>query len=703
MPLILGSDARGAAAFLGAPLTVANERLGVLLVAADRVPYFAEDDLNLVELLAAQSAMAVAAVRRNQALRRQAELLELAHDAILVHDMNTGKITFWNHGAEEVYGWAAAEAVGRVSHDLLKTQFPVPLSAILKEVGSAGRWEGELDQKTKAGGRLVVASRWAVQRDQQGTALGVLEINTDITARNLAENAVLASNNELAEANKHKSQFLANMSHELRTPLNAILGFSELLGDDTTGKYDASTRSRFLAQIHTGGVHLLSLINDILDLSKVDAGQMVMTFNQTSAADSIQDVLATVEPFARTKEITLDAKPDPGLNLIADAGKLKQMLLNLVSNAIKFTPRGGRVSVAARLVGPWVEFAVTDTGIGIAEADLGRLFTEFQQLDSGPGRKQEGTGLGLALTKRFAELHGGSVRVESHPGKGSTFIVRLPKEGGVSAKPLLQQPPVIAPVDPSRQLVLIVEDSPEAAEILTRHLDEGGFRVEVAPNGREALAMARDLKPVAITLDILLPGIDGWEVLAQLKADDATRDIPVVIVSVVDNPSFGRALGALDYFVKPVDGRALLSRLGQYTFTIKAKQAEIRVLLIDDEPANLDLLEALLKPEGFWVLRAGGGREGIERARSQLPHLILLDLMMPAVTGFDVVEALRSNEATKDIPIMVLTAKELTDDDKRALNGHVAGVFERNSVAGADLVEWLRGVIRLRKPAQSDT
>ncbi|MGH7764047.1 MAG: ATP-binding protein, partial [Candidatus Dormibacteraceae bacterium] len=578
-----------------------DQRLGVLLIAAERMPHFADDDLSLVELLSTQAAMVVAAVRRNQALRRQADLLELAHDAILVRDMTAGAITFWNRGAEEVYGWTPTEARGRVSHELLDTQFPRPLTEILEEVERSGRWEGELVQSTKGGARLVVASRWAVQRDQQGKALGTLEINTDITARKTAESELVASNVQLADANKHKSQFLANMSHELRTPLNAILGFSQLLGDDTTEQYDASTRSRFLAQIHTSGLHLLSLINDILDLSKVDAGQMVMTFTQTSAAASIEAVMATVEPLARSKEITLSGQAEPSLDLVADAGKLKQILLNLVSNAIKFTAKGGNVSIAARLVAPWVEFSVTDTGIGIAEADLGRLFTEFQQLDSGPNRQQEGTGLGLALTKRFTELHGGNVRVESQAGKGSTFIVRLPKDGNqLAAQPVPQPPPVTVSLpDPSRPLVLTVEDNTEAAEILARHLAAGGFRTEVARNGRDALAMARDLKPVAITLDILLPGIDGWDVLAQLKADDGTRDIPVVIVSVVDNPTLGTALGALDYFVKPVDGGALLSRLGQYTFTSKAKEGEIRVLVIDDEPANLDLLQALLEPEGF--------------------------------------------------------------------------------------------------------
>ena len=505
-----------------------------------------------------------------------------------------------------------------------------------------------------------------------------------------------ATNLQLIEANRHKSLFLANMSHELRTPLNAILGFSELLSDDTTGRFDTDTRRRFLDQIHSSGQHLLGLINDILDLSKVEAGQMDLHQERIHVREIVEAVVSTIDPLARTKGISVESEADE-IVFVADAAKVRQMLLNLLSNAIKFTPAGGRVSIRARATGAWIEISVTDTGIGIAEADFGRLFSEFQQLDGGPGREQEGTGLGLALTKRFAELHGGQVSVQSQQGKGSTFVLRLPADAEVPATAPAHPPVVNRSSDPARPLVLLVEDNPEAAEILARHLDGGGFRIEIARTGIEAVAMARDLKPVAITLDILLPEIDGWEVLNRLKADELTRNIPVVVVSVIDNPTLGRALGALDYFVKPVDSGALLSRLGEYTFTTKVETETIRVLVVDDEPANLDLLGALLEPAGFTVIKATGGKEGIDAAKSQIPNLILLDLMMPLVTGFDVVEALRADESTRSIPVMVLTAKELTVADKRALNGHVAAIFQRQSVAGPELVDWIRGLIAKRR------
>jgi signal transduction histidine kinase/CheY-like chemotaxis protein len=513
------------------------------------------------------------------------------------------------------------------------------------------------------------------------------------------ESKVEERTKELTAANHAKSQFLANMSHELRTPLNAILGFSELLSDDVTGRFDEATRRRYLEQIHSSGKHLLQLINDILDLSKVEAGQVTLNLQPVEIRVVIDEIRATVEPLARIKSITLDTSASGKLLMVADSSKVTQMLLNLVSNAIKFTPSGGRIGIQARGAGSWIEIAVSDTGIGIAEADLGRLFTEFQQLSAGPGRQQQGTGLGLALTKRFAELHGGQVTVESKLGTGSTFTLRLPRNPGAKPSPVTTAPSPTEPVDLTRPLVLVVDDNAAAAEILARHLDAGGFRMAAAHSGQEALRMARELMPVAITLDILLPEIDGWEVLTRLKADEATRNIPVVVASVIDKPALGRALGAIDYFVKPVDAKALLSRLGQYTFTSKVKDESVRILAVDDERANLDVLQASLEPAGFAVLRAGGGREGIEMARSLKPDLILLDLMMPGVTGFDVVEALKGDEATRSIPIMVLTAKQLTINDKQALDGHVAGIFQRDSVAGTELTGWLRELIAKRQRA----
>ena len=558
--------------------------------------------------------------------------------------------------------------------------------------GSAAFTQADHDMLDSLAARAARAISTAQLLQSQRLLASELEAMVEERTRQLSQTneQLREAEAEADRANRAKSRFLASMSHELRTPLNAILGFSELLSDPSRRTFDEATRQRFIGQIHSSGKHLLQLINDILDLSKVEAGQMELHRQQVEVEVAVREVIATVEPLARSKAMALKGEVEPDLALDADAGKLKQMLLNLLSNAIKFTGDGGAVTVNARRNGSWIEIAVTDTGIGIAASDLDRLFGEFQQLDQLPGGRQEGTGLGLALTRRFAQLHGGTVSVVSERGKGSTFTIRLPARAAIHPSATAASPSSEAGAD--NPLVLVVDDNSQAAEILGRHLEHGGFRFEVAHNGAEALRMTTELMPMAVILDILLPEIDGWEVLTRLKENPTTRNIPVVIVSVVDNPALGRALGAIDYFVKPVDGKALLSRLGQFTFTAKSKGADVRVLVVDDEPANIERVVSLLEPAGFTVLQAGGGQEGIDIARAEKPNLVLLDLMMPGVNGFDVVEALRSDEDTRTIPIMVLTAKTLSEDDKRALNGNVAAIFERNSTAGAELTEWLRAI-----------
>jgi len=680
-------------------------------------------DVDLLEGLATRAARAIATAQlmRDQKLtaseleKKVAErtremtaanqfldsVIENIPNMIFVKDAKDLRFVRFNAAGEELLGFAREELIGKNDFDFFPADEAESFTSADRETLQSRRLLDipEETVQTHAKGARILHTRKIPILDAAGEPAFLLGISEDITEDRQAQEALAVAQQEAMRANQAKSEFLANMSHELRTPLNAILGFAELLIDDTTGRYQESVRRRFLDQIHSSGQHLLQLINDILDLSKVEAGQIELHLGPVELGTVIDDVLTTVEPMARHKSIELTTELEPEIPLIADAAKVKQMLLNLVSNAIKFTPSEGGIEIEVRRVEMWVEIAVTDTGIGIAKDDLNHLFTEFHQVDAGPGRQQEGTGLGLALTKRFAELHRGTVSVESVVGQGSTFTLRLPLE---VQGPGVHLPSELAPrrpdaADLTRPLVLVVDDNPAAAEILARHLDAGGFRMELARTGTDALSLARRLRPAAITLDILLPEIDGWEVLNRLKADEATRNIPVVVVSVIDKPALGRALGAIDYFVKPVDGKALLSRLSQYTFTSKVKDEAVRVLVIDDEHANLDLVETLLKPAGFGVLRASGGREGIDMAKSQLPNLILLDLMMPEVTGFDVVEALRAEEATRSIPIMVLTAKGLTDDDKRALNGQVAAIFHRDSVAGTELTDWLKGIVAKRQ------
>jgi signal transduction histidine kinase/DNA-binding response OmpR family regulator len=506
------------------------------------------------------------------------------------------------------------------------------------------------------------------------------------------------ANAELLDANRHKTVFLANMSHELRTPLNAILGFSELLIDSSNGQFPDATKNRFLEQIHSSGKHLLGLINDILDLSKIEAGQMELRLQTVSVADVVAQVAGTVEPLAAKKQIHLEFDAASSGQILADEGKVRQMILNLVSNAIKFTPEGGTVTIKATRLAHRLEIVVSDNGMGIAEQDIERMFKEFQQVDSGVNRTQQGTGLGLALTRSFAILHGGDVRVESELGKGSQFTIDLPVEAR-SNDPV--QRPLNGSVgkaagDLSRPLVIIVEDDPAAAELLTRQIQRAGFRTEIARTGLDAVAMAKEHKPAAITLDIELPDVDGWEVLTRLKRDQVTMDIPVIVVSVIDNPELATALGALDYFVKPVEARELIHRLSSFNIERKSGGRQTCVLVVDDEAANRDWLKHVLEPAGFTVLLAKGGQEAIDLARARKPDLVMLDLMMPEVNGFDVVEALSEHSATEAIPIMVLTAKDLTGGDIEKLNGRVSRILRRGSTGAVDLVSQLQAVMNNR-------
>ena len=524
------------------------------------------------------------------------------------------------------------------------------------------------------------------QADVQLAEIIATDVAVAVARAELLEHLTL-QNLELEKASRLKSEFLANMSHELRTPLNAILGFSELLQD---GGETADTRMIYLRTIHDSGAHLLALINDILDLAKVEAGQMDLHLEEVDAPEIVGGVVATVQPLAERKHIRIEALSDDGIRLTADAGKVKQILYNLLSNAIKFTPEGGLVRVQTSAAGE----AVTDTGIGIAEEDQERVFHEFQQVDGAASRHYEGTGLGLALTRRFAELHGGRIWLESRLGQGSIFHVEIPAQPLRGEQPVSTigrlAPPDVVSMNSEAALVLVVENDVQSANLLCAYLTRGGYRSHVVADGLEVLEKARRLQPVAITLDILLPHVDGWELLRSLKADETTRDIPVVITTVVDDEQLGYALGAADYFVKPVERQALLARLAALTLTRQVKDREIRVLVVDDDPAAVELLRGMLVPIGFTVLRAYGGAEAIALARAELPEIILLDLMMPEVSGFDVVAELKGHARTRDIPILIVTAKDMTAAEKHQLNGQVTAILAKGSFVRVDLLTWLR-------------
>ena len=512
------------------------------------------------------------------------------------------------------------------------------------------------------------------------------------------------ANRALERATRAKSDFLATMSHELRTPLNSIIGFSDLLLDDLGEDAEAVRRRRYVSHIHESGRHLLNLVNDILDLAKVEAGRMDVHASTFEVADSLRAVDAVIRPLAERKELTLTTVVAPEVGTLhADEGKLKQVLYNLLANAVKFTPSGGRVETTARVVDGAVEIAVTDSGIGIAPEDQARVFDEFQQLDAGAGRRHEGTGLGLALARRLVELQGGRLWVDSELGQGSRFTFTVPLPVAQSLAP--QEPgDGLAPARPAElaemvgrratgrerangagdaPLVLVIEDDAGARELLTAYLAQGGYRAATVTSGANAVEQARALRPAAITLDVMLPGRDGWEVLQALKADPATADVPVVIVSVVDNEHLGYALGAAAYLVKPIAQPELLRALERLCSSIRAAARGSQpptALVVDDEARARELVSAYLQPAGFRVLEAPSGEEGVALAASQRPDVVLLDLMMPGLSGFEVVERLKADAATRDIPIIILTAKDLTAADRATLNGHIVAVMTKAGV-----------------------
>ena len=522
----------------------------------------------------------------------------------------------------------------------------------------------------------------------------------------LGKNEEIARQNLMLEqASSMKSEFLANMSHELRTPLNAIIGFSELLKDGVTGKLTEEQQEQ-AALIFTSGQHLLSLINDILDLSKVEAGKLALEPAEFSLPSLLGNSLTMLREKAGKHRIRLSLAIEPGLETIAaDERKLKQVLYNLLSNAVKFTNDGGRVGVTAhrsrRIDGKGreievVEIAVEDNGIGIAAADMPKLFQSFAQLDASLARRYEGTGLGLVMVKRLVELHGGGVEVSSEVGKGSRFSFWLPsKRGGVA--PALadagkhgsglspEQAPTSAPaaaVSAESRLALVVEDNDAAAALLAAQLHEGGFSCARAVSAEAALEWLRDHhKPDVITLDILLPDASGWEVLSRVKGDTLLAGIPVVVVTLTSDTQNGYLLGAASVLQKPVAREQLelaLCSLGLLSTSGKKKP---RVLVVDDDKRQTDLLASQLGALNCAVLVANGGRRGIALAKKEHPDLLVLDLMMPEVNGFEVVEALRADPATREISILVVTAKDITLDERKRLNGSVAEIMKKSGLS----------------------
>ncbi len=522
---------------------------------------------------------------------------------------------------------------------------------------------------------------------------------------------IALKNQQLEEASKMKSEFLANMSHELRTPLNAIIGFSEVLKDGLLGELPPQHKE-YVDDIFSSGTHLLSLINDILDLSKVEAGKMTLDLEPLQLAALVQESMYVVREKALAHRITMVTDvPDTlsGFGAIwLDARKVKQILYNLLSNAVKFTADGGSLTLRARRVDSaavphgcyahYLELTVSDTGIGISAADQEQLFRPFSQIDSSLARRYQGTGLGLVMVKRLADIHGGKVALHSVQGEGSTFTVWLPwrdsEQGMAEAVPQAPGTVELAAALPRKPagtlpLALVVDDDDKSAELLRLQLESAGFRVERAATGEVALELAGRETPDLVTLDINLPGINGWEFLQGFRQVQQFAKIPVVIVSVIADRSRGLSLGANQVLQKPVGREQLVRALHAMGFPCSGAQSQT-LLVIDDDPKAVQLLCNYLTPAGFTVLSAFGGQEGIEMARRELPDLIVLDLMMPEVNGFDVVDALKLEPGTAAIPIIILTAQSISLQERAMLGADVQQVMEKSGFQHDQFVSEVR-------------
>ncbi len=629
-------------------------------------------------------------------------LLESTGEGIYGIDLE-GRCTFANPACVRLLGFDSAdELLGEVMHDLVHhtksngDPYPMTDCQIYRAF-----WEGRgvhVDDEVmwRRDGEQFCSEYWSYPMRREGELIGSVLTFIDITERREVQEQLRRAKALAEQASEAKSQFMANMSHELRTPMNAILGYSEMLMEDAE-EAELEEMVADLTKINAAGRHLLELINAVLDLSKIEAGRMDLHIETFAVAPLLDEVVAVAEPLIVKNGNTFIKSWDESIGSIdSDMTKIRQALFNLLSNAAKFTSEGQVTLAVSRIAENGTErirLAVSDTGLGIPADKLEHVFEEFAQAEDTTTRDFGGTGLGLSLTRRLCRLMGGEVTLESEPGEGSTFTIDLPcrSEGAsrVRAQAQLTRSGPAGDRDVDGGRILVIDDDQHSRELLSRTLKTAGYDVVTTAAGMSGVELARKLQPALITLDILMPEVDGWTVLSELKAQDETRDIPVVMLSISPDEDKGYMLGAVESLTKPVDRELLKQVVHRYI-----EGGGGHVLIVDDDAGARSLLTRYAEAEGWEHSEADTGASALERLQEKTPDLILLDLMMPVMDGFEFVEQIQAREQYRHIPIVVVTSRSLTAEDQARLKGNVERVIEKGQNTADELLQYVRALTK---------
>jgi signal transduction histidine kinase/CheY-like chemotaxis protein len=742
-------ETAGARSLLSVPMLKEGELIGAIVIYRQEVRPFTEKQIELVTSFASQAVIAIENVRLltelrartdelgqsveelralgevtqavNSTLDLQTVLSTIVAKAVDLSDTEAGSIYVMDPATDEFH----LRATHGMSEELIAELKQQDIGLGEKTIADAAAHRApvqfpDLQQDAPAGIQdiLLRAGYRALLvvplLDAEGI-LGVLVVrrkapgefpkHTVDLLQTFAAQSVLAIRNanlfaeveekgrQLELASQHKSQFVASMSHELRTPLNAIIGLTEMMVANAA-RFGTEKAAEPLRRVHRAGTHLLGLINQVLDLSKIEAGKLELSPEQVNVAPLIEEVVGTARQLAEQNKNRLVVETQANLApLTVDPMRLRQILLNLLSNACKFTKQG-EVRLSVRTVADghnWVEFAVADTGIGMTAEQQAQLFEEFTQADSSTARRYGGTGLGLAITRKLARMMGGDVTVTSEQGKGSVFTVRLP---GAAAAPA---PAASDGNRPRSDCVLVIDDDATARELISEQLKAEGFPVATAAGGLEGLKLAKELRPRAITLDAIMPDLDGWSVLAALRQDGELAEIPVIMVTILDEHRRAVALGAAGYLSKPIDRERLHRLVGRF----RAPARSTKVLLVEDDPLQRERVRGWLEGQQWTVQEAANGREALARLQADKPDVILLDLMMPEMDGFAVVAALQKEAGWRDVPVVVITARDLDAKDRERLNSGVRSVLVKETFRPTELVERIRRLVRPETPVVS--